>query len=236
MSHSAVLRAKIELALPAYYRASHRLWSIDAVDVVYPAYLTVLHTMIRATVPLMRAAIAECDRIGTQDPVARGVAEFLRHHVNEEKGHDEWLRQDLAAIGADPDAPLRAFPSADVAALVGSQYYWIHHYHPVCLLGHGAVLEGYPPSAELVDKLMARTGFPRSGFRALARHAVIDVRHRDEVMAAIDGLELTEEHSRALGVSALHTVRGIVTVVDGLAATLEERLLSQHEPTCRTHA
>ena len=39
---------------------------------------------------------------------------------------------------------------ATAAALVGAQYYWIRHVHPVALLGYVMLLEGYPPSAGTV--------------------------------------------------------------------------------------
>ena len=42
--------------------------------------------------------------------------------------------------------------------VVGAQYYWILHYHPVALLGWIGLLEGYPPAPEMLDELMARTG------------------------------------------------------------------------------
>jgi len=44
------------------------------------------------------------------------------------------------------------------SARVGAQYYWIHHFHPVALLGYIAVLEGRPPSPTLVEELIERTG------------------------------------------------------------------------------
>ena len=62
-------------------------------------------------------------------------------------------------------------PSPTVAALVGSQYYWIFHFHPVALLGYIAVLEGYPPSMAMIDQLEAGTGYPREAFRTMIAHA-----------------------------------------------------------------
>jgi hypothetical protein len=149
--------------------------------------------------------------------VAAGIAAYLGKHLEEERGHDEWLRQDLAAIGRDPDEVLTAMPLPSVAALVGSQYYWIRHYHPVCLLGHIAVLEGYPPDPALAEHIIARTGYPRAGLRTLIRHAALDRRHRDELMAAIDGLPLRPGDEQAMSLSALHTVQGLIAVLDDMA-------------------
>ncbi|NUR90990.1 MAG: hypothetical protein HOY71_43530 [Nonomuraea sp.] len=218
ISHSARLRAKIELALPAFHSRTRVLWSSPELKALYPEYLIMMHTLIRATVPLMETAIEESARLAGSDPVAAGVLAYLDKHVREERGHDEWLRQDLAALGRDPDEPLRRMPMTTVADLVGGQYYWVRHYHPVCLLGHVAVLEGYPPDPRLVDHVEELTGFPRTAMRTLIRHAALDVRHRDELMAAIDALPLTPTHTVAMGVSALHTVRGMAAVLEELLA------------------
>ena len=53
--------------------------------------------------------------------------------------------------------------AANVATLVGAQYYWLRHVHPVSLLGHMAVMEGYSPPARVrrppagADRLPAPT-------------------------------------------------------------------------------
>ena len=106
----------------------------------------------------------------------------------------------------DPLESLNQPPSATVAAMVGSQYYWIFHYHPLSLLGHIAVMEGYPPTVELVDALIAKTGCPREAFRTLQRHAHLDKQHRDDLNEVLDNLSLTEAYRKLLGMSALHTV------------------------------
>jgi hypothetical protein len=218
MSHSARLRAKIELVRPALNAATRRLWAGPGLTESYPAYLRLMHTMIRATVPLMEVAIEQARRADPgRDPVAAGVAAYLGKHLEEERGHDEWLRQDLAVLGRDPDEVLAAMPMPSVAALVGSQYYWVRHYHPVCLLGHIAVLEGYPPDPALAEHIMARTGYPRTGLRTLIRHAALDRRHRDELMAAIDGLPLRPADEHAISLSALHTVQGLISVLEDMA-------------------
>jgi hypothetical protein len=224
-SHSALLRAKIELVLPAFHGVARRLWTSPDLTERYPAYLRLMHTIIRSTVPLMEVALEHARRLDpAKDAVARGVVAYLSKHINEERGHDEWLRQDLAAIGHDPDEPLRMMPSPSVAALVGSQYYWIRHYHPVCLLGHIAVLEGYPPDPRLADVIAERTGYPPAGMRTLIRHAALDRRHRDELMAAIDALPLQANHVSAMGVSAMHTVQGAATIFEELMAPRSGRL------------
>jgi hypothetical protein len=90
-----------------------------------------------------------------------------------------------------------------VAALAGSQYYWVLHYHPVALLGYLAFMEGSPPTPELIDDLRARTGHPHAAFRTLVKHGELDPGHSEEIDRVIDSLPLAREHETVLGLSAM---------------------------------
>ena len=106
-----------------------------------------------------------------------------------------------------------------MAALVGGQYYWILHYHPVAFLGYVALMEGYPPTPELIDELVERTGHPRAAFRTYVEHAELDPGHRDRLDRTIDTLPLDESHEVAMGISAIATA--------ALAAKSLEELLAE---------
>ncbi|GAA2086845.1 hypothetical protein GCM10009801_49450 [Streptomyces albiaxialis] len=212
----AGLDARIGLLLPEFRAALDRIWAVPAPARLYPDYLCVTHQTIRASVPLMETALERCRELEAGDPVAAALVPYWRRHIAEEAGHDTWLREDLAAIGRDPDEVWRRVPSAAVAALVGTQYFWIAHVHPVCLLGYVAVLEGSPPRADVARVLSARTGLPYEGFRTLRRHAELDPAHGEELRAFLDGLPLTARMLRGVHLSALHTVRMLVTVFDAL--------------------
>lgn len=218
LSHSAALRAKLDLFMPRFFALTSRLWTAPDLRDRYPAYLTVLHGAIRSTVPLMELALERSRALAPGDPVAAGLADYLARHIGEERGHDRWLLEDLTAIGHDTGPALHAMPRGSVANLVGAQYYWIRHHHPVTLLGHIAVLEGYPPSPALTEELRTRSGYPREGFRTLHRHAALDVRHRDELLRTLDRLPLTADQSAAVGLSALHTLDAVIVVFAELLA------------------
>ncbi|MDF5759100.1 iron-containing redox enzyme family protein [Spongiactinospora sp. TRM90649] len=206
------LRAKIELVLPGYLATVRAMWDGDAAA-RYPGYLAMLHTVMRASVPLLEAALAECRARADRDPVAGRLAGYYARHAREERGHDEWVRQDLAALGEDPDGPLAHAPGAAVAGLVGAQYYWLRHYHPCSLLGYIAVVEGYPPSPGWVGWLRRTTGHPAAAFRTLTRHAELDPGHRDDLYRLLGDLPLTPEQESAIGLSALHTLRGLIALL-----------------------
>ena len=206
------LRMPVSVALPAMMRRFAKLWSQPNLDVVYLEWIRVLHATIVATEPLMLEALDQCLRRWS-DPVAVRIGRYLSKHIKEEFGHDLWLREDYAACGGDV-TDLDALPSVGATQLVGAQYYLIRHVHPCALLGYIAILEGYPPSPQLAPYLAERTGFPENGFSCLARHSVLDVKHRDEFVTALDGFGLSAEQERIVSYSALNTIAAICDLVD----------------------
>lgn len=184
---------------------------------LWPEYLILQHQIIRATVPLTEAALGRAREL--DDPLAAPLARYLEEHVDEELGHDETLLGDLELLGIDRTIVLARMPPPTVAGLVGSQYYWIHHYHPVAFLGYVALMEGYPPTLELIDELVERSGQPRAAFRTYVEHAELDPGHRDHLDRTIDSLPLDASHEVALGISAIATA--------ALAARSLEELLPE---------
>jgi hypothetical protein len=132
------------------------------------------------------------------------LAPYLEKHIADESGED--MMADLEVLGWTRPQILLAMPTPSIAALMGSQYYWVIHCHPVAVLGYIQVLEGYPPSKDLIETLITRAGLPRSAFRSLLEHAVLDVSHRDELHALLDTLPLDDDLTALLGLSAIRTI------------------------------
>jgi Iron-containing redox enzyme len=211
---SARLRSKLELALPLLVGTGRRLWEHRLIRDLYPEYLVANHGVIRASVPLMEATLERASAAAPHDPAAAGLAAYLEHHVDEERGHDDWLLEDLEVLGRSREEVLARPPSASVAALVGAQYYWIQYYHPVALLGYIGLLEGYPPTIADVEALMARTGHTREAFRTLIRHAELDPLHRQDFDEMLDRLPLSPEQSAVIGVSGLYSINAFTRVLE----------------------
>lgn len=170
---------------------------------IWPEYLVLQHQIIRATVPLTEAALARARELS--DSLREPLAAYLERHVDEELNHDEGLLDDLENLGLGRAEALGRMPPAAVATLVGSQYYWIHHHHPVAFLGYVALMEGYPPTPELIETLAARTGYPREAFRTFEQHADLDPGHRDHLDRTLDELPLDAEHEAMIVTSAQTT-------------------------------
>lgn len=220
---SSVLRRKIALALPPLVAAQRRLDQHPEPAAAWLAFLGVGYGSIRASVPLLETARDRARDLSPTDPLAAGLVDYLRRHAEEERGHDEWLLQDLQSVGVAPAELLSRPPSGAVAALVGAQYYWVLHYHPVCVLGYLMVIEGNPPDRRRLQDLRSRSGLPASAFRTMLEHADLDIGHAAELDDLLDRLPLSPSHTEALGLSAISTVAGLTRLLkelgDRLAAT-----------------
>ena len=206
MTESRRLRGTLELVLPVLLAQGRRLIGHPSLREIYPRYLVMAHTKVRASVPLMEAALAAARRL-PDDPVAVILAEYLERHIPEERGHDDWLLADLEFIGIPRDQVCSLVPSPAVAALVGAQYYWIQHVHPVGLLGYIGLLEGYPPARQDIERMRQATGYGPEAFRTLLLHADLDPRHGAELDDLLDSLPLTDLHRNVMGLSAISSVQ-----------------------------
>jgi hypothetical protein len=221
--HSARLRLTIQLAAPRIDILSQRFWDHPRLPDIFPEYLLTLYASMRATVPLLEAGAERARSLAPTDPVAAGLVPYFIEHAREELHHDDWLLEDMAALGMDPERARTRHAPADVAAMAGAQYYWLEYSHPISLMGCFAVLEGSPPEVEVLERVAARTGIPSAAFRTLHKHAVLDPHHRDDLDAVLDGLPLTPKHAGIAGLSALAVIDQLGTILDRLLAVpLEE--------------
>jgi hypothetical protein len=160
-------------------------------------------------VPLMEAALARAREMAHEDPVAERLVPYLERHIPEEMHGDEpgaGTLDDLAALGVDAARLRRDPPAPQVAALIGAQYYWIFHRHPVALLGF-LELEAYHPDKPTVELLIEKTSLPREGFRQLLIHSKLDIVHARDLHRLLDTLPLEPWHEQLIGLSALQTVK-----------------------------
>jgi hypothetical protein len=210
------LRRKISFA-SAQPEGGLDVWRAGCSADVYPELLFEMHCVIRASVPLMETAAQQCRLRASSDKLCLGLGKYFREHIKDERGHEDWLLEDLEVLGIDRNKVLRRQPRPIVAQLVGSQYYWIQHVHPVALLGYIAVLEGNPPSLEMVNQLIRQTGLPRQAFRTILRHAEEDPGHRQELDGVLDTLPLQPRHFQLVGLSALSTAANLTGLLEQVA-------------------
>ena len=213
VSYSKTLRRKLALVSTGSERS---FWSHPELRSIYPEYCFLTHCVIRASAPIMAAARDRAIELSANrdntDPVSALLVPYLDQHIAEEHEHDDWLLDDMEVLGLQREDVLRRIPPAEVAAVVGAQYYWLRHAHPVAVLGYIAVLEGDPPREEDVEEAIVRTGLPRAAFRTILSHATLDPGHKEEFESFLDTLPLTPEQEALVGLSAIHTAAGIQRV------------------------
>jgi heme oxygenase-like protein len=216
------LRRKLEFVLPELVEATATFLAHPRISDLYPEFLFGCYCLARASVPLMETTRQTALRMAVDDDVCAALAPYLEEHIVEEKGHDEWFLEDLEVLGRDREAVLSRPPSATLASTVGAQYYWALHYHPVAILGFLIALEGNPPSTELIDQLIERTGYSPKAFRTLIEHAELDPHHGEDLNRLLDELPLSRDQSTVVGLSALHTLHmeavSLLEIIESLPA------------------
>jgi rubrerythrin len=118
------------------------------------------------------------------------LREYFERHLEEERGHAQWLAEDLETIGI---VAARTQLPREAMEMVGSVYYLIFHADPVALLGYMSVLESWPLPEERLQEWERQ--YSVSLLRTVRYHAKHDPQHLAELQAVIAALP---EERRAL--------------------------------------
>ena len=141
----------------------------------YRAFLRDLYHIVWHFCPVMAAAASRMDER------FREVRYELWERIEEEKGHETWVLEDLAAMGGEARGADVGPPSPPVQAMIGFNYYAAERAHPCSVLGMLYVLEVIASVyggrvAEAIARAVGRE-VAAGGFRFLSSHATMDVDH-----------------------------------------------------------
>jgi pyrroloquinoline quinone (PQQ) biosynthesis protein C len=140
----------------------------------YRAFLRDLYHIVWHFCPIMASAAARCG-----DDL-RNVRYELYERIGEEKGHEDWVLEDIVSVGGDANAQAAA-PSAPVQAMIGYNYYAAERVHPCSVLGMLYVLEVIASvyGGKAADSIARAIGRDpgKGGFRFLSSHATMDADH-----------------------------------------------------------
>lgn len=164
----------------------------------YIAFLTQAYHHVKHTVPLLMACGARLpERL---EWLRSAIAEY----IEEELGHHEWILNDLAACGADPEAVRHGQPALATELMVAYVYDRIARHNPVSFFGMVNVLEG--TSIALATRAAAAIRgsleLPPAAFSYLNSHGSLDLEHMrffEELMNRLDADEDRE--------AVVHTAR-----------------------------
>lgn len=141
----------------------------------YRAFLHDLYHIVWHFCPIMAAAAARCD------DRHRDVRLDLYARIEEEKGHETWVLEDIEAVKGDVAAARTLPPSAPVQAMIAFNYHGADRVHPCSVLGMLYTLEVVSSVyggrvADSIAKALGRD-VDGGGFKFLSSHATMDVDH-----------------------------------------------------------
>jgi pyrroloquinoline quinone (PQQ) biosynthesis protein C len=140
----------------------------------YRAFLRDLFHIVLHFCPIMAAAAARCG-----DDL-RNIRDELNERIEEETGHEQWVQEDIIAVGGEKNARAAA-PSLPVQAMIGYNYYAAERVHPCSVLGMLYVLEVIASvyGGKAADSIARGLGRDpgKGGFRFLSSHATMDAEH-----------------------------------------------------------
>jgi hypothetical protein len=140
----------------------------------YRGFLHDLYHIVWHFCPVMAAAVA---RLGDE---FRDVRYALYERIEEEKGHEAWVLEDIGAMGGDVSAAASP-PSLPVQTMIAFNYYAVERVHPCSVLGMLYMLEVISSvyGGRVSDSIARALGrdVNAGGFRFLTSHATMDVDH-----------------------------------------------------------
>lgn len=149
----------------------------------YLEFLEQLYHVVWHFCPAMAAAAARC---GDDRKTLRYA---LYHQIEEEKGHEEWVLNDIVAIGGDRDTVKSRLPGPQIQAMIGYNYYSAEHINPTSILGMLHVLEEIAadfavPAAKNIAKAIGVPG--PDGFTFLQSHGELDLDHVEDFKQLVE--------------------------------------------------
>ncbi len=151
---------------------------------LYLAFLTEAYHHVKHTFRLLALAASRTSDVRYQDA--------LVEYMEEERGHEKWILNDIQALGGDPDAVRHGQGGPACRIMVGYAYYAIQHISPYAFLGSVHVLEGMSVllADQVADALKSSLGLESdTGFTYLRTHGSLDSEHVAFFRKLVDGFD-----------------------------------------------
>lgn len=139
---------------------------------LYVDFLTQAYHHVKHTFPLLALAASRTTDERYQDA--------LVEYMEEERGHEKWILDDIRAMGGDVEAVRQGIPAPACRIMVAFAYHVIEHVSPYAMLGSVHVLEGMSVllADRLADTLKHTFGIETdAGFSYLRSHGGLDQEH-----------------------------------------------------------
>ena len=122
----------------------------------------------------------------------RDVRYFLYDHMNEEKGHEEWVLNDLQVVGVSGEQARAYEPTLVMLGLNGYNYWSADRRHPCSVLGMLYALEvvasvyGGQMTAAITESLLLEGD---RGISVISSHATLDAEHLADLRVVLNKIE-----------------------------------------------
>ena len=153
----------------------------------YQAFLHDLYHVVWHFCPIMAAAASRCtDR-------HRNVRYELYQRIEEEKGHEAWVLEDIEVLGGDV-ASARSNPPSDPAqAMIAFNYFAAERVHPCSVVGMLYTLEVVSsvyagPVSDSIARAIGRD-VDAGGFKFLSSHSSMDVEHLAKLNVLVKAID-----------------------------------------------
>lgn len=163
----------------------------------YIAFLTEAYHHVKHTVPLLMAC-------GSRLPERlEWLREALVHYIDEEVGHQEWILNDLEALGVDKDSVRYGKPSIETELMVSYAYDVITRGNPVGFFGMVFVLENTSSTIATfaAQQIASVLSLPPNAMSYMISHGSLDVEHMEHFAQAMNRLDNADDKQ-----AVLHTV------------------------------
>lgn len=150
----------------------------------YLAFLTQAFHHVRHTTPLLMM-------LGGHLPERlAGLRGAVAEYIKEEIGHEEWILNDIAAVGGNPEAVRKEHPGLPAELMVAYAYNMVTRGNPAGFFGMVFVLEGTSVALALTaaDRIQAALGLPDSAFTYLRSHGTLDQEHTQYLAGLIENM------------------------------------------------
>ena len=152
---------------------------------LYLDFLAQAYHHVKHTFPLLAFAAARTKDEAYQDA--------LVEYMEEERGHEKWILNDIAAMGGDAAAVRDGASGIACQVMVGYTYYAIEWVSPYAMLGSVHVLEGMSTlladkAADAIQRSLGGGGGGKEGFSYLRSHGALDIEHVAFFKQLVNGL------------------------------------------------
>ena len=168
-------------AVPRMDRMIHQ--GLDRDD--YLALLEDLYHVVWCFCPVMASAAS---RLGDD---YRDIRYLMYDKIAEEKGHEEWVLNDIRAVGGDVDRVRASIARTPVEAFLGYNYAVTDRHHPVAVMGMLYTLEVIASvyAGRVAQSAQDKIGIKGpAGFTFLESHSTMDGDHLVELKEALKSI------------------------------------------------